>query len=175
MFTPVVRIILAFIALWLMWRFWSSGNMVSFGMIVFSLFLIVWGYFKNGTVYSAFQKLRKEDYKGAELALAKTPNPQYLKKSQKAYYHFTKGMIDLNKENLDSAHIELNEALRIGLRTENDQSLVNLNLASIELERKNLEKAQDYLQVSKQLEHKPLLDGEIERLENEINAAQQAV
>jgi tetratricopeptide (TPR) repeat protein len=169
MFTPTVRIVLAIVALWLMWTFWRSGNMTSFGMIAFSLVLIVWGYFKNGTVYNAFQKLKKDDFEGAELALAKTPNPQYLKKSHKSYYHFTKGMIELNRDNFDLAYDELNSALSIGLRTDNDSALVYLNLASLELQRKRYKEAGEFLKKSKNLEHKPLLDPEIEKIEKEIN------
>lgn len=172
MYSPTVRIILVGIALVMAWKFYSTGNMTSTYMVLGAIGLIVWGYFKNGTVYLAFQQLKKENYEKAEQLLGKVPNPELLKKSQKSYYHFTKGFIELNKQNLDAAYENLNSALSLGLRTQNDTSIVTLNLASLELERKNLEEARNFLGRTKELNHKPELNAEIERIETEINAAQ---
>ncbi len=157
------------------WKFYSTGNMTSTYMVLGAIGLIVWGYFKNRTVYLAFQQLKRENYEKAEQLLGKVPNPELLKKSQKSYYHFTKGFIELNKQNLDVAYENLNSALSLGLRTQNDTSIVTLNLASLELERKNLDEARSFLIRTKELNHKPELSAEIERIEAELNAAQQNV
>jgi predicted negative regulator of RcsB-dependent stress response len=155
------------------WNFYSNGNMPSTYMALAGVGLVIWGYFKNGTVYLAFQQLKKENYDKAEQLLAKISKPELLKKSQKSYYHFTKGFIELHKQNTDSAFADLNSALNLGLRTQNDTSIVTLNLSSIELDRKNLEEATNFLNQTKELNHKPELNSEIERIEAEINAAQQ--
>ena len=63
--------------------------------------------------------------------------------------------------------------MELGLRTENDTSIVTINLAGIELERNNFDEAMDYLKRTKNLNHKIELNPEIERIEKEINAAQQ--
>lgn len=175
MYSPIVRIILAGVALIMAWKFYSMGNMTSTYMVLVAIGLIVWGYFKNGTVYMAFQQLKKENYHKAEQLLLKVSKPELLKKSQKSYYHFTKGFIELKKQNIDSAYNELNTALILGLRTQNDTSIVTLNLASLELERKNLGEAVNFLNRTKKLNHKPELKSEIERIEAEINAAQHSV
>lgn len=151
------------------WNFYSNGNMPSTYMALAGVGLVIWGYFKNGTVYLAFQQLKKENYDKAEQLLDKISKPELLKKSQKSYYHFTKGFIELNKQNIDSAFKELNSALDIGLRTQNDSSIVTLNLASIELDRNNLQEAKTFLERTKALNHKPELNSEIERIEAEIN------
>ncbi|WKK87395.2 hypothetical protein QYS48_12005 [Marivirga arenosa] len=141
-------------------------------LLLGTICLIVWGYFKNGTVYLAFQELKKENYEKVENLLAKIRRPELLKKSQKSYFHFTKGFIDLNKQNFDSAYENLKSALSLGLRTQNDTSIVTLNLAAMEIERKNLEEARNYLKQTKGLKHKLILKSEIERIESEIDAAQ---
>ena len=172
MYNPIVRIIFGIVSLVLAWNFYSSGNITSFYMVMVAIGLIVWGYFKNGTVFLAFQQLKKENYLKAEQFLSKIKNPNLLKKFQKSYYHFIKGFIELNKQNIDNSYIEFKKALELGLRTENDTSIVTLNLASIELERKNYEKAKTYLDQTKKLNHKLELNSEVERIEKEINAAQ---
>lgn len=173
MFSPTVRAIIGVVGLFMAWRFYSNGNMTSIYMVLIGVGLVVWGYFKNGTVYMAFQQLRKGNYGKAEQLLKKTTYPGLLKRSQKSYYHFTKGFIELHKQNNDLAYDELKTALDLGLRTQNDTSIVTLNLASLELERGNLKEAANYISQTKDLNPKRELNIEIERIEAEIHAAQQ--
>jgi hypothetical protein len=170
MYTPIVRIILFVVCLAMAWSFYSTGNMISTYMVLLGAGLIVSGYFRNGTVFLAFQQLKKENYEKAEQLLGKVFNPDLLKKSQKSYYYFTKGFIDLNKKNRDASYGELIHALKLGLRTENDTSIVTVTLAGIELERGNIGQARNYLRQTKSLKHKPELGSEIERIELELAA-----
>jgi len=171
MYSPKIRIVLIAISLVIAWNFYSTGNMTGTFLVLGATGLIVWGYFKNGTVYLAFRQLKKENYQKAEQLLGKIRRPEHLKKSQKGYYHFTKGFIELNKQNLDVAYLEFVAALTIGLRTQNDTSIVTLNLASLELERKNLKEAENFLVQTKNLNHKHQLNSEIKRIELELNEA----
>ena len=152
------------------WSFYSTGNMISTYMVLLGAGLIVSGYFRNGTVFLAFQQLKKENYEKAEQLLGKVFNPDLLKKSQKSYYYFTKGFVDLNNKNMDASYSELIHALKLGLRTENDTSIVTVALAGIELERGNIEQARNYLRQTKALKRKPELKSEIERIELELAA-----
>ena len=170
MYTPIVRIILFVVCLAMAWLFYSTGNMISTYMVLLGAGLIVSGYFRNGTVFLAFHQLKKENYEKAEQLLGKVFNPDLLKKSQKSYYYFTKGFVDLNKKNMDASYGELIHALKLGLRTENDTSIVTVTLAGIELERGNIEQARNYLRQTKSLKHKPELGSEIERIELELAA-----
>ncbi|MEC3906837.1 hypothetical protein VOI54_07390 [Tamlana sp. 2201CG12-4] len=65
--------------------------------------------------------------------------------------------------------------MRIGLRTENDKSIVLLNLANIELLKKNYNEANKYIKKVRRLDLKPLVESEANRIENEINVAQHNV
>lgn len=171
MYNPIIRIIFAVFGLFMAWSFYSKGNLPVTIFVLVAVGLIIWGYFKNGTVYIAFKKLKNEDYQKAEELLLKIKNPNLLKKSQKSYYHFIKGYIELNKQNLETSFIELTKAINIGLRTDNDTSIVTMNLAKIELERNNFKEAMTYLEKTKSLNHKIELNPEIKRIENEINIA----
>lgn len=173
MFNPTVRIILCALGLLMAWISYSIAFMEGMYLVLAAVGLLIWGYFNDGTVYIACQQLKRENYEKAEKLLSKIKNPDHLQKSQKSYYHFTKGFIELNKQNLAESFNQFTAALELGLRTENDTSIVTLTLASIELERKNFDEARKYLIKTKDIKHKPELKPEIERIETELNAAQQ--
>jgi len=72
---------------------------------------------------------------------------------------------------LENSHSELTKALNIGLRTENDTSIVLLNLANIELMRKNFNQANEFIGKVKELNINPMVESETNRIEKEITAA----
>ncbi|WP_034057396.1 hypothetical protein [Lacinutrix jangbogonensis] len=113
--------------------------------------------------------MKKEKYDKAEKLLFKIKNPNTLSKSQKNYYHCAKGLIAINKKDWEVSYSELNDALNIGLRTKNDTSIVLLNLAKVEFERKNINEAEDYLSKVGKFKLKPLIRSDMEKLKNEIN------
>ena len=137
--------------------------------------LFIYGYFKYGTVYAAFQKIKKDNVEKAEELISKIKNPDKLTKGHKSYYYFTTGIIALEKKEFEKSHSDLTQALNIGLKTENDKSIVLLNLANIELLRNDFDKATEYIKKVRELNLKPLVESETNRIEKEINVAQQSV
>ena len=168
MFTPIIRILLIIAAIVIAVLNYSKGDYVNVAMLAFAVVLLIYGHYKYGTVYAAFQQLRKQNYKKAEKLLSKIKDPEKLRKSHKSYYHFTKGFIDLDKQELDASFSELSKALNIGLRTQNDTAIVLLNLGAIEFERKNYKKAKEYALQSKEFDVKPIVTTEIEKLLKQI-------
>lgn len=175
MFTPIIRILLISLAIAMAIFKYSKGQYIETTLLVFAAALIIYGHFKYGTVYTAFQHLRRENYKKAEALLIKIKDPEKLSKSSKSYYHFTQGFILLDKGDLDDSFSELNKALQIGLRTKNDTAIVLLNLGAIEFERKNYKKAKEYTLQSKEFDSKPLVKTEIEKLLKQIHDEQQSI
>lgn len=173
MFTPFIRSIIVLAGLFMAFLFYRNGDVINTLVALGGVGLIIWGYFKSGTVYLAFQQLKKENYAKAEALLSRTRNPAYLQRSQKSYYYFVKGFIELRKEHYDTAYTDLQAALTLGMRTQNDMSIVILNLAYIELERDNLTGAKNFLERTKVLDHKPEVTTEIRRLEEKIHAARE--
>ena len=141
-------------------------------MILVSAVLLIYGHFKYGTVYIAFQELKKERYDKAEKLISKIKNPAMLSKQQKSYYHFTQGFILSNKKDWEMSYSEFTKALHLGLRTKNDTSIVLLNLANIEFERKNFEQATVFIRKVREFDLKSIIESETDKLEKEINAAQ---
>lgn len=117
-------------------------------------------HFLFANVWSAFATLRKGNPLEAELMLTKIKKPQWLARSPKAYFHFTKGMIDLQNKKLGEAELHLLEALKLGLRTPNDNALTALNIAHIHFVRKERTKARKYLEKAKSFAFNDLMIGE---------------
>lgn len=135
------------------------------GMLLFTAALfIVYGYFRYNAVYSAFQSLLKGDDKRAESLINSVKFPNLLAQSQKAYYFFAKGALEQNKVNLDAAEVFYMQALATGLRTTNDQAIVNLNLAKIYREKRLPALASEKIQQAIKLSHKPEVEEEIQKL-----------
>lgn len=169
MFTPLVRIILTATCLMAAIHFYSKDDFVNMSMMLLASGLFIYGYFKYGTVYAAFQQMKKNDLKKAEALISKVKNPDRLSKENKGFYYFTKGIIYLDKQELDKSHHYLTQALENGLRTENNQSIVLLNLADIEFSNKNYTEAKEYINKVKSFDLKPLIQAETIRLEGEID------
>lgn len=151
--------------------FYTKEEYFNSVMLLICAGLFAYGYFKYGTVYAAFQELKKGKFDKAEKLISKIKHPERLSKGQKGYYHFTLGAIAANNKDWDLSYLELNKALDIGLRTKNDKSIVLLNLANAELERNNIEQASDYIAKVKTFELNAVVKSETDRIEKEINNA----
>lgn len=169
MYTPFIRIILVIISIVLSITFYIKEDYTTMLLTLFAAILFIYGYFKSGTVYAAFQQLKKEDYKKAEALLAKIKNPALLSKGQKSYYHYIKGFLAIEKKEWSIAISELNSALSIGLRTENDKSIALLNLANVEFELKNYTNVKKYIVKVREYDLKPVVKSEIDKLAIELN------
>ncbi|SDH34743.1 hypothetical protein [Winogradskyella thalassocola] len=172
MFTPIIRIILVIFSLISATYFYTKEDFANMSMMLIAAGLFIYGYFKYGTVYAAFQQMKNDNLKKAEELISKINNPDKLTKGHKSYYYYTTGIIALEKQELEKSHSDLTEALNIGLRTEKDKSIVLLNLANIELLRKDFNKANEYIEKVRELDLNPLVESETNRIEKEINVAQ---
>ncbi len=168
MFTPIIRIVLVIFSLIAATYFYSKENFVNMSMMLVAGGLFIYGYFKYGTVYAAFQQIKRDNIKKAEELISKIKNPDKLTKGHKSYYYFTTGIIALEKKEFEKSHSDLTQALDIGLRTENDKSIVLLNLSNVELLREDYNKAIEYIKKVRQLKLKPLVEAETNRIEKEI-------
>ena len=84
-----------------------------------------------GPVWYAFKKMQSGQLQEADKILDKIHKPQWLAPSPRAYYHFMKGIINLKSNKIPEAKNHLPKALKLGLRTPNDNALVALNLAHV--------------------------------------------
>ncbi len=132
----------------------NLGPATSIGMWVIAIILIA-GYLLFGTVNGALFLLNSARVDEAESLLAQTYKPEWLFKSHKSYYFFTKGLISLYKVNLDDGsealylkegEEQLLKSLDFGLPRKQERAMAYLNLASIALRKGNKLKTQEYYQ-----------------------------
>ncbi len=145
--------------------FFIAGNwMLGALFLTIPIFQII-GFFLNGTVFLALRKLGANDFEAAERMLRKTKYPQYLAKTQKAYFYLAAGLIEARKNNFQIAAPHLEEALSIGLRTKHDRAIASLNLAGIYFNIGNRDKSAHYLAETKNNDPTPALQPRVEELE----------
>lgn len=172
MFTPLIRVILIITFFVFTILFYLREDYINAGLLIIAAGLLWYGYFKYGTVYLAFHQIKKQNIGKAEKLISRIRYPNKLSKKQKSYYHFINGIIASEKNEFGLAKSELTKALEIGLRTKNDTSILILNLANIEYERKELLSAKEYLNKLKDFELNPLVKIEMDKLIEKVNDAQ---
>lgn len=146
MFTPFSRILLLLLLAGLS-MLAAKFNIVSLLIIASILsFILLYGYFRKGSVMLALRQLRKENYKEAERVVNLNTQPNRLDKKEKAYYLFVKGFVAREKDDFAEAKILLEEALQGGIKNQNDIAMAILALADMEMVNKNKKAAKAYFE-----------------------------
>ena len=169
MYSPVVRILMGLAGLVLIYYYFQAGSELAGYITLFGVALIVWGYFKNGTVYLAWRAVKKEQFEKAERILNQVRYPELLKKEQRGFYHFARGLIEANRNNSDAAYRNLSDALKFGVRTENNIAIINLNLAGLDFEQGKINEAKEHIKMARTMKYSPALESELLKMEEKIN------
>lgn len=98
--------------------------------------LIIWGYFKEGTVILAAKHFKNKNYEAAKVLLQSIKKPEYLNKRRKPYYQILLGNIALQQMDYENAEVHLGKAAILGLKA-NDLGSTLMHLANISLRNKN--------------------------------------
>ncbi len=126
-------------------------------------------HFLFGNIWPAFAQLQKGNLLKAEVLLHQTRYPDYLLPRPRAYYYLSRGIIALKQEELDDGQTDLEEALKLGLRTATDTALANLNLAHIHYKKQNITEVKQHLAAAKTASSNDLLIKQgIEELEKVV-------
>lgn len=170
MFSNSVRLLLIVIsALAAIYHFFQGNLYIGFLFSAGILFL-AYGYFRYGSVWSAFQHLTRGNNEKAEQLINSVKYPNLLSKQQKAYYFFAKGILHQNKNNLDEAEKFYLQSLESGLRISNNESIVNLNLANIYHQKGLLDDSNARLHEASVLPHKEQVEKEIQELKIKLES-----
>jgi tetratricopeptide (TPR) repeat protein len=165
MFTPLSRIILLLLCLALS-IVAASYSLVTVLVISSILsFILLYGYFRKGSVMLALKQLRKEDYKEAERVVDLNQHPDRLDKKDRAYFLFIKGFVAREKEQLEEAKIFLEESLQGGIKNQSDIAMAILALADMEMVKQNRKAAKEYFLQIKDLKVNPDLMPSIRKMQ----------
>ena len=116
--------------------------------------LLIWGYYKQGTIVLAAKAFHQKDYARAEELLKQVPNPQLLSKKRRGFYEFIYGGVCLQKRDYEDAEQHYEMAAQYPLRTANDHVAALVHVANINVRNGNYDKARAYLSLTeKHQEH----------------------
>jgi hypothetical protein len=154
MFTNTARIFL--IGLFLAMGLFFSYEHVYQLMAVSLMFIVVliWGYFKEGTVIMAAKSFHKKDYVRSEALLKQITNPGWLAKKRRGFYEFIMGGISLQKQDYDAAERHYELAAQFPLRSVNDHVAALVHVVNISIRQHNYDKAAAYIELANKHQEK---------------------
>lgn len=133
--------------------------------------ILLFTHFLFGNVSAAFVHLRKGKIDAAEQLLDQIKRPEWLVKKHRAYYHFTKGMVALQREWMEEGEQHLTQALDLGLRSPTDNALAALNIAHIAFVGKRTGDANNFLQKAKNFKSDDLMiKQKVEEMEKALSS-----
>lgn len=112
---------------------------------------IVWSQYRDGSVFLATQAFHKQDYDKTKVLLAEIKNPDHLRKGRRNFYEFMMGNLALKDNNIEEAEYHFQLASRLPWRKDHEKAMVLINLANINLRKKEYERVEAYISVAEKL------------------------
>lgn len=137
-------------------------------MLIGVVGFFIWSHFKEGTVVLASQAYQRKEYDKARYYLADIKNPEYLRKKRRSYYEFMSGSLALQLLDDDTAEYHFQLASRLPFRKPGDKAIILVQLANINLRKKDYERVRAYLARASELEVSSRIAHIINRIENEL-------
>jgi tetratricopeptide (TPR) repeat protein len=161
--TRIVKIAVAAGSLaWAVYLF-ATGHWISGIFVVLLTVLLTLIIFRSIRLVLAFFQIRQQKMEGAKKWLERT-NPDHLWKSQKGYYYFLLGSVDIQKNSLAQSEKYFRRALDLGLRMDHDKAAVYLNLAVIMANKRKKREALNFLNEAKKYDTRGLMKSEIKQI-----------
>ncbi|MEN8375164.1 MAG: hypothetical protein ABFS34_06920 [Gemmatimonadota bacterium] len=142
---------------------WALGAV--FGAAAFAF---VWGHWRYGSVFAAWQALLKEDREGARRLLAGTPRPAFLAPRHRAYYHWVRGLLLVHERETGAAREHLEAALGGPLRSSSNEALLRAQLAELEIGAGRWSAAERHLRAAHGMRARPGVASILEGLAKEL-------
>ena len=171
MFTRKARLWVIGVAVFLLG--WTISQQVYeiTAIIGIGIALLVWGYFREGTVVMAAREFHAKNYDGAEELLKEIEDPDRLGRHRRGFYEFIYGNVELHRHNYEEAEKHFQIASNFPLRNQNDKAIVLVHLANLNLRKKEYERALSYVDRAKSYKITSRVKNIILKIESEINKA----
>ncbi|MBK1439377.1 hypothetical protein JHJ32_05200 [Parapedobacter sp. ISTM3] len=160
-------VVLALAFLLLVWAVYEQSYQLA-SMIAGAMGYLTWSHYREGTVFIATQAFQNHDYDKAKRLLADIKKPQYLRKGRRNYYEFMSGNLALKAGDYETAERHFQIASRLPFRRPNDKAIILINLANINLRKRDFERVKAYTALARKLEVTSRVAQIINKIENEI-------
>ncbi len=131
-------------------------------------FLVLWGHWRYGSVFAAWQALLKEDRDEARRLLAGTPRAAFLARRHRAYFHWVHGLLLAHDGETGAAREHLELALKGPLRSSSNEALLRAQLAELEIGAGRWSAAERHLRAAHRLRARPGVASLIDALVKEL-------
>lgn len=153
MFTNRARqLVIAVFVLVLLFSLYEQAFEIT-GVALLAIGVLLWGYFKEGTVILAAKDFHDKNYDKTEILLRQIARPNLLAKKRRGYYEYMMGGISLQKQDFDAAEKHYEVAAQFPLRSVNDHVAALVHVANISLRNHRFDKAEAYLKLAKKHEN----------------------
>lgn len=146
----------------------AYGFWYAFPFLLAGILLLV-SYFLLGTIQSAAQMVQTMQFDEAEKRLGLTFKPNWLYKTNRAFYYLLKGSMAMQKKDTAAAEVYLTKAQEIELPSDNEKAMVGLQLANIHAQKGKWNSAKNHFNKIKKLKvTEPQLKEQIKQFEKAI-------
>ncbi len=146
-----------------------QGFWYAFPLLLVGLALLA-GYIFLGTVQSTAQLVQDQQFEEAEKRLALTIKPEWLYKTNRAFFYMIKGTLAMNRKDHTAAEEWLTKAQSIELPSDNEKAMVLLQLANINVSKNKWTKAKANFQEMKKLKvTEPVMKEQIKMFEKALS------
>jgi len=110
--------------------------------------MLIWGYFKEGTIILAAKQFHVKNYQKAEELLLQIKRPDWLSNKRRGFYEFMMGGVSLHKQDYAAADEHYERATQYPLRTVNDHVAALVHIVNISIRQGNYDRARTYLSLA---------------------------
>lgn len=130
---------------------------------------MIWSEYREGTVFLATQAFHKQDYEKTKRLLAEIKNPDHLRKNRRNFYEFMQGNIALKEDRIDEAEYHFQLASRLPWKRDHEKGMVLINLANINLRKKEYERVAAYVELSEKLKLTPRQTDILQKIKSNVD------
>lgn len=146
-----------------------QGFWYAFPLLLIGIALLA-GYILLGTVQSTAQLVQDQQFDEAEKRLGLTLKPEWLYKTNRAFFYMIKGTLAMNRKDHTAAEEWLTKAQSIELPSDNEKAMVLLQLANINVSKNKWTKAKAIFQEMKKLKvTEPVMKDQIKMFEKALS------
>ncbi|SDF59485.1 hypothetical protein SAMN05216464_12131 [Mucilaginibacter pineti] len=148
MFSNRVRIFIAFVFLLSLGLLWYLHIYELAAVAAMMIILLIWDYFKQGTLVVAAKYFHIKDFDKAEASLKEIIKPGWLSKKRRGFYEYMYGGICIHRQDFEAAERHYEIAALYPLRSVNEHVASLVTVANISIRHGNYDKAKAYLQLT---------------------------
>jgi len=148
MFSNRVRIFIAFVFLLSLGLLLYLHIYEVAAVAAMMILLLIWDYFKQGTLIVAARYFHAKDYAKTEASLKEITRPEWLSKKRRGFYEYIYGGVCIQKQDFEEAEKHYELAAQYPLHTVNDHVAALVTVANINIRFGNYDKAKAYLQLT---------------------------